>query len=675
MAKRRLKIFISYARSDQEKAHDLYKRLAKDSFDAWIDKENLLPGQDWELEIRKFIREADVVIVCLSKNFNKAGFRQKEVRLALDVALEKPEGEIFIIPARLEECDNLESLRKWNWVDLFVNDGYENLMSALRQRASEIGKFAPNSPVNENRAAVQLILEGEFSEFSENRREDLIGILAALLRVDKRSIRVLRTYSGSIVMEIELTKIGANRLLNYFEKGDIRLKSLGIISVKFIVEQRTGKRISTSKKVSKDARSNNTSRIGVGNQSIVVAGDVIGSNLVIGNENKIETLGRNVSDSEIKIEVSIRSERLVPDRVLKDWLKIHGLAENPFGDFDLRNYPYYPKGAAWPNRWEAFFDPISSFALCPTPEDAQALSYLLRKECLPLDKDAEDGGTKRWLFPLMASPLLVSQLQSPLPTLAHCAAQVWLDFLPKNSDKFLELSPAKQNALLELLHWSLGSAHAIINLLQSKGLEEDTNGLSLVLKIEKYVKELSANPTPQDSILLSWLKLRPLFYKFTYLIFPLDRFPVATRSLWLEQLNISIPEVSVITDGIISKVISSTDFSSQLPLPVTPLNWSEDQLKLSINYQFEAAMDKTKQREMGQIVDFRALFGSDTAIGYFETEDRTIHKLISASHNSLARMLTLGNRLLQHHCENRTKDGAPEKYLYVEDLEAILKTV
>jgi LysM repeat protein len=85
------------------------------------------------------VREADVVVVCLSKQFNQAGFRQKEVRLALDTAMEKPEGEIFIIPARLEECDNLESLRKWHWVDLFEDDGYEMLMRALRARANKIG--------------------------------------------------------------------------------------------------------------------------------------------------------------------------------------------------------------------------------------------------------------------------------------------------------------------------------------------------------------------------------------------------------------------------------------------------------------------------------------------------------------------------------------------------------
>ena len=117
----------------------LYERLVNDGVDAWLDKEKLLPGQDWELEIRKAVREADVVVVCLSKDFNKAGFRQKEVRLALDTAIEQPEGEIFIIPARLEESDTLEILKKWHWVDLFENNGYEMLMRSIQARAESIG--------------------------------------------------------------------------------------------------------------------------------------------------------------------------------------------------------------------------------------------------------------------------------------------------------------------------------------------------------------------------------------------------------------------------------------------------------------------------------------------------------------------------------------------------------
>ncbi len=137
--KRPLKVFLSHAHSDAKAVRALYDRLSADEVDAWLDKEKLLPGQDWELEIRKGVREADVVVVCLSKHFNQAGYRQKEVRIALNEADLQPEGTIFIIPARLEECETLESLRKWHWVDLFETDGYEILLRALRVRAESIG--------------------------------------------------------------------------------------------------------------------------------------------------------------------------------------------------------------------------------------------------------------------------------------------------------------------------------------------------------------------------------------------------------------------------------------------------------------------------------------------------------------------------------------------------------
>jgi formylglycine-generating enzyme required for sulfatase activity len=118
---------------------NLYTRLTKDGVDAWLDKENLLAGADWEYEIRKAVREADVVVVCLSCQFSEKGFRQKEVRIALEEAALQPEGEIFIIPARLEDCEPPESLHRYHWVDLFENDGYEKLMRALRARANKIG--------------------------------------------------------------------------------------------------------------------------------------------------------------------------------------------------------------------------------------------------------------------------------------------------------------------------------------------------------------------------------------------------------------------------------------------------------------------------------------------------------------------------------------------------------
>lgn len=137
--KRPLKVFLCHAHADREAVRALYTRLVKDGVDAWLDKEKLLGGADWEYEIRKAVRESDVVIVCHSQQFNQRGFRQKEVKIALEEADLLPKGEIFIIPVRLEECDVLDDLKRWHWVDLFDEDGYERLMRTLRVRANRIG--------------------------------------------------------------------------------------------------------------------------------------------------------------------------------------------------------------------------------------------------------------------------------------------------------------------------------------------------------------------------------------------------------------------------------------------------------------------------------------------------------------------------------------------------------
>ena len=65
--KRHLKVFLCHASQDKPAVYRLYQRLTKDGVAAWLDKGRLLPGQDWELEIRKAVREADVVVVCHSK--------------------------------------------------------------------------------------------------------------------------------------------------------------------------------------------------------------------------------------------------------------------------------------------------------------------------------------------------------------------------------------------------------------------------------------------------------------------------------------------------------------------------------------------------------------------------------------------------------------------------------
>ncbi|MEP7134573.1 MAG: SUMF1/EgtB/PvdO family nonheme iron enzyme [Chloroflexota bacterium] len=145
---RKLKVFLCHSKDDKPKVRELYRRLVADGFDPWLDEEKLMPGQEWDLEIRKAVRESDVVVVCLSNgSTTKAGYVQKEIRFALDVADEQPEGAIFIIPARLENCQVPNRLSKWQWVNLFNEEGYEKLKISFGLRSIYLGvqKTIPQS--------------------------------------------------------------------------------------------------------------------------------------------------------------------------------------------------------------------------------------------------------------------------------------------------------------------------------------------------------------------------------------------------------------------------------------------------------------------------------------------------------------------------------------------------
>jgi len=139
MSNHPLKIFLCHSSSDKPEVKKLYQALLKQGTDPWLDSEKLLPGQDWNLEINKALDNADVILLCLSKtSVDKEGYVQREIRIALDRALEMPDGRIFLIPARLEECDLPYKIRTYQWVDLFTADGIDKLIKSLNLRASQV---------------------------------------------------------------------------------------------------------------------------------------------------------------------------------------------------------------------------------------------------------------------------------------------------------------------------------------------------------------------------------------------------------------------------------------------------------------------------------------------------------------------------------------------------------
>jgi TIR domain len=133
-SKRRVQLFLIYAHSDKKVVRKLYQRITRNHINAWLDEKDLMPGQNWKYEIRQAILGSNIVIVCLSRQFNKqGGFRHEELQIALEKARSFPDREIFIIPARLEKCDLPEPLRQWQCVDLFEADGFRKLLGSIKE--------------------------------------------------------------------------------------------------------------------------------------------------------------------------------------------------------------------------------------------------------------------------------------------------------------------------------------------------------------------------------------------------------------------------------------------------------------------------------------------------------------------------------------------------------------
>lgn len=134
-----LQIFLCHSSEDKAAVRKVFDELLQFGFNPWLDEQRLLPGQDWKAEIKKALRKTDVVVVVLSKkSVTKSGFVQAEIKYALDIADEKPEGTIFIIPLRLEKCTVPDRLSQWQWVDYFEEGGSERLFSALHTRAATL---------------------------------------------------------------------------------------------------------------------------------------------------------------------------------------------------------------------------------------------------------------------------------------------------------------------------------------------------------------------------------------------------------------------------------------------------------------------------------------------------------------------------------------------------------
>jgi hypothetical protein len=123
----------TYAKEDVEAVRDLEARFYKDGVLTWFDERDLAAGDKWKEKIDAGIDQSDCFLAFLSSaSVTKTGYCQRELSYALEQQKLRPEGQRFIIPILLDECDPPHALSEFHWLKTSAGNWYEGLIQSIR---------------------------------------------------------------------------------------------------------------------------------------------------------------------------------------------------------------------------------------------------------------------------------------------------------------------------------------------------------------------------------------------------------------------------------------------------------------------------------------------------------------------------------------------------------------
>lgn len=122
-------VFLSYTRGDAAIVDRISHDLRAQGIETWMDRQDLMAGQNWLPQIEKALSEADFLLVFLSPASLKSVWVQQEYRMAFE--LQRREGGTRVIPVLLEKVELPPFLASIQYVD-FTDSYFEGMKQLLR---------------------------------------------------------------------------------------------------------------------------------------------------------------------------------------------------------------------------------------------------------------------------------------------------------------------------------------------------------------------------------------------------------------------------------------------------------------------------------------------------------------------------------------------------------------
>ncbi len=152
---------------------------------------------------------SDTEATFFAQQFYHALVHQHSIREAFQVATGALRTRVFTHERRREEIVCYRGL-------LSRNENLEELpwrLYYLHEKEEAILDWSlPKQPTLD----VEILIEGELQDFNDTRKEDLIAMVAAVLKIDKDSVNIKKIIEGSNIVIMELPKEKAEEWIKFF---------------------------------------------------------------------------------------------------------------------------------------------------------------------------------------------------------------------------------------------------------------------------------------------------------------------------------------------------------------------------------------------------------------------------------------------------------------------------
>lgn len=106
-----MKVFISYASKDEPLATELVQSLEESGLDAWYDKREVLPGDNWAEKISEGLKQSTAMVVLLTPE----ALESKDVQSSISYAISDKSFRQRLIPVIVGDSKDLPQER-FPWI-------------------------------------------------------------------------------------------------------------------------------------------------------------------------------------------------------------------------------------------------------------------------------------------------------------------------------------------------------------------------------------------------------------------------------------------------------------------------------------------------------------------------------------------------------------------------------